>query len=80
MSKPWSTFQRRKKLNRKEIGLILTYVGLLVLLSDSLYTTYSWVVAEIEFVQVLTAIIGAMILNAGVLVLFRYDLRARWQI
>lgn len=62
-----------QKLDRKEIGLILTYVGILVLLSDGLCTTYSWVVYEIEFVEVLTAIIGAMILNAGVFVLSKYD-------
>jgi len=42
----------------KEFGSILTIIGVIILLSDGLCSIYSWSFDEIEFTEILIAIIG----------------------
>jgi hypothetical protein len=58
----------------KEIGYVLVIIGLIILLCNSLTTMYSLRVDEIEFVEVLVAILGAIVLDSGVFVLLKDDL------
>jgi membrane-bound ClpP family serine protease len=58
----------------KEIGYILVIIGLIILLSNGLTIMYSLRVDEIEFVEVLVAILGAIVLDSGVFVLLKDDL------
>jgi hypothetical protein len=53
----------------KEIGSILTIIGVIILLSDSFCSICSWRFDEIEFTEILIAIIGAILLNAGIFIL-----------
>ncbi|MGA2683164.1 MAG: hypothetical protein ABSF44_15360 [Candidatus Bathyarchaeia archaeon] len=61
-------------MGAKEIGYILVIIGLIILLSNGLTIMYSLRVDEIEFVEVLVAILGAIVLDSGVFVLLKDDL------
>ena len=62
-------------MERKEIASILIIISVIVLFSSGLWMMYSLLIdEEVESIEVLIAIIGAILLNVGVFVLLKDDL------